>query len=124
MKGPRHYRLKPDHSVELFEVRNDDDLLAWAREVWGNDESGRRVGFDEVAPGITVSTVFLGLDHNHFGKGPPILFETMVFDDYADGDCWRWSTWDEAVAGHKRAVEGLKRALAAAERRAMRKPAK
>jgi hypothetical protein len=23
---------------------------------------------------VTVSTVFLGLDHNHFGKGPPLLF--------------------------------------------------
>lgn len=26
-----------------------------------------------------VSTVFLGLDHNYFPIGPPILYETMVF---------------------------------------------
>lgn len=34
---------------------------------------------DEVVDGLRVSTVFLGLDRNFEGKGPPILWETMVF---------------------------------------------
>lgn len=51
----------------------------------------------------TVSTVFLGLDHQ-FGGGPPLIFETMVFttdtNDPADGICERYSTWNEALKGH------------------------
>jgi hypothetical protein len=34
---------------------------------------------------IGISTVFLGLDHRHFGDGPPLLFETMVFGGSRDG---------------------------------------
>lgn len=30
---------------------------------------------------VQVSTVFLGLDHNHSPNGPPILWETMIFAD-------------------------------------------
>ena len=48
---------------------------------------------------VKVSTVFLGLDH---GIGdPPILFETMIFGGDHDNDQWRYSTWEEAVQGHK-----------------------
>ncbi len=56
-------------------------------------------------PGVMVSTVFLGLDHNYTGKGGPILFETMIFGaGRLDEEQWRYRTWDEAVAGHWRAV--------------------
>jgi hypothetical protein len=70
-----------------------------------------------------VSTIFLGLDHNHFGKGPPILFETMVFEREAEIrefggklfpardslDMWRYASWDEAEAGHRATVKRLKK---------------
>lgn len=46
-------------------------------------QSQQRVSHDEVtrpdSDPVSVSTVFLGMDHRHFGEGPPILFETMVF---------------------------------------------
>ncbi len=52
---------------------------------------------------VSVSTVFLGLDHS-FGDGPPMLFETMIFggehDEYQD----RCSTWKEAEQMHTKAV--------------------
>jgi hypothetical protein len=53
---------------------------------------------------LFVSTVFLGIDNN-WGEGPPLLFETMVFDHRSDEpglDLYmdRYSTWDEAAAGH------------------------
>ena len=48
---------------------------------------------------MRVSTVFLGLDHQHF-DGPPLLFETMVFVGEHGDEMERYSTWDEAVAGH------------------------
>lgn len=51
--------------------------------------------------------MFLGLDHRHFGKGPPLLYETMVFGGEADGECARYSTRTEALAGHGRMVKSL-----------------
>ena len=54
-----------------------------------------------------VSTVFLGLDHAC--EGPPMIFETMIFGGDRDQDCWRYSTEEEARAGHAKAVELLKR---------------
>lgn len=65
-----------------------------------------------------VSTVFLGLDHQH-GKGPPLVFETMVFQHEGrtmrflgtverpvpETLCQeRYSSWDDAEIGHKAAV--------------------
>ena len=52
------------------------DVLAWAH--W-HEMTDRRVALTAVTPTIEVSTVFLGLDHNFSGHGPPLLFETMVF---------------------------------------------
>jgi hypothetical protein len=73
------------------------NLEAWAR---GFDEARRRVGETFVGP-YRVSTVFLGINHRHFGDGPPILFETMVFEgDDGDVDMDRCSTWAEAEAMH------------------------
>jgi hypothetical protein len=66
--------------------------------------------------GYLVSTVFLGVDHN-WGDGPPLLFETMVFDDslpnqFGDEmDCVRASTKDDALINHERMVKELDRKL-------------
>ena len=65
-----------------------------------------------------VSTVFLGLDHRHFGGGPPLLFESMAFVhegrtmDYFGEirpaaetlDQRRYSSWDDAEIGHEMMV--------------------
>jgi len=78
-----------------------DDLMAWARAF--EDDAGRRVARTEVGP-YTVSTVFLGIDHQ-FGDGPPLIFETMVFSQGAEEEEQdRCSTWAEAEAMHKRYV--------------------
>jgi hypothetical protein len=53
------------------------DINRWA-EGFENNE-GRVVKREEVTPGVEVSTVFLGLDHNLSGKGSPVLWESMVF---------------------------------------------
>ena len=56
-----------------------------------------------------VSTVFLGLDHNWSNEGPPIVFETMIFNGvYDQKGQWRYATWDEAVEGHERTVNMVK----------------
>jgi hypothetical protein len=79
------------------------DLLEWGRWL---ETADRRVAADEVGS-IRISTVFLGLDHN-FGGGPPLLFETMVFGGDLDQECERYSTWEEAEAGHRKMIERVK----------------
>lgn len=97
------YILGPGHIIVPA-----GDLMLWA--MWFGNIDNRRVAETHFAIGSWVSTVFLGLDHNFWGEGPPILFETMVFaDDGCSDDLGqeRYATWDEAVAGHERAVEKL-----------------
>ena len=64
-----------------------------------------------------ISTVLLGLDHS-FGSGPPLIFETMIFNqsddakelgnDWLDTYCERYSTKEQALEGHQVAVEYAK----------------
>lgn len=63
-------------------------------------DANRRVA-ETLLPGARISTVFLGIDHNFERRGPPILFETMVFDDGGEEERQeRYATWAEAEAGH------------------------
>lgn len=55
----------------------------------------------------TISTVHLGLDHR-FGEGPPLIFETMVFGGGLDQECDRYSTIEQAHAGHERMVDRVR----------------
>lgn len=76
----------------------------------------RRVGYDEwkFPSEISVSTVFLGLNHGYpRGEEPPILFETMVFwgGHELDNDGERYATLDEAKAGHARWVSTVRDAI-------------
>lgn len=77
-----------------------DDLLKWAE--W-YETADRTVLKTPLPNGIRVSTVFLGLNHN-FGRGKPILFETMVFGGKLDEKQKRYRTWEEAEIGHKATV--------------------
>ena len=81
--------------LEGHEVKPVEELLEWARVF---EDSNRVIARAEVR-GVTVSTVFLGIDHS-FGDGPPLLFETMVFGGEYDQLQERYSTYDEAVEGH------------------------
>jgi len=90
----RHYILDDDNRpVEA-------DFLTWA--MWF--EANRVVDYTEITSAVHVSTIFMGLDHRHFGKGPPILFETMIFGGPLDQHMWRYASWDDAITGHKAAV--------------------
>lgn len=69
-----------------------------------------RVGKDFVND-VEVSTVFLSLDHSFDNTGPPLLFETMVFPNplsRIECYCARYSLWDEAIAGHEKAIKWVK----------------
>lgn len=107
-----HYKLVDRVPVEV------PDLMEWAMCMEG---PGRQIRLTRVGP-HTVSTIFLGLDHNWGMTGPPVLFETMSwidrehevpavgnfpgatldrdFDDYQTRCC----TWDQAIAMHEAAI--------------------
>lgn len=82
-----------------------DDLMAWAE--WFGDTDKRTIAKTEIN-GCTVSTVFLGVDHQ-FGEGPPVLWESMVFSGglYGDGEQRRYTSHADALAGHHEIVANL-----------------
>lgn len=79
------------------------DVLEWSK--WFEKDE-RVVEQTEIQDDKTeqVSTVFLGLDHDWGNKGPPILFETMVFGGPLDQEIERYATLEEAKAGHAKMV--------------------
>jgi len=90
-----HYYDRQGHPITVAKL----ELLC-------RDPAYRVVARDRVGVYL-VSTVWLGLDHS-LGRGPLLIFETMVFaspecaDDFAlDLTCDRYSTEDQAVQGHQ-----------------------
>jgi len=106
-----------------------EDLLVWGR--WCEEHHADCVVKQEFVGELWVSTVFLCLDHNHFGNGPPDLFETMIFRDANEHDRQksreygfsgniskvalegesffeRTSTWELALEQHAEAVAWVK----------------
>lgn len=77
-----------------------DSAIEWAAYYEHMDRSVKKTKL----PNCEVSTVFLGINHRH-GQGEPILFETMIFGGEHDNYCERYSTLDEAEAGHQKAIE-------------------
>jgi len=86
-----------------------DSLEAWK---WKEENPGlATVGQDEVN-GVMVSTAFLVIDHGW--NGVPQFFETCLFKDFK---AWmspsevveRYSTFDEAKAGHNEWIEKIKK---------------
>lgn len=97
----RHYIMEKDGTIRPV------SLLTWAK--WFENVDNRRVAWEDIGD-LHVSTVFLGLDHNWGLKGDPILFETMIFDKGGESVfCARYSTREQAIAGHQKAVRRLKR---------------
>lgn len=56
---------------------------------------------------ITVSTVWLGLDHDYL-TGTPIIFETMTFGDPWNNEMCRYSTEEQAMRGHLEVLDRLR----------------
>lgn len=79
-------------------------LEQWC-ELIEHNPNYKRVELTEVGP-YRVSTVWLGLDHRFGRNGPPLIFETTVFTSARDcgEDCWRYTTEEDARAGHWRVV--------------------
>lgn len=94
------------HGLRLYVLDDDgepmpvDDWQVWAAFF---EQSARRSVATTRVGSYLVSTVFLGIDHNFRGDGPPVLWETMVFHDghgSRDLDCRRYSSRQDALDGH------------------------
>jgi len=77
-----------------------DDVLEWGKFFEGKS---RVVGKTKVGK-ASISTVFLGLNHSWEPDEKPLWFETMIFGGPLDQWQERYTTWDEAEAGHKKLV--------------------
>lgn len=82
------------------------DVVTWGKMM---KDRSRVVAQTHVRDKVGVSTVFIGIDHRFDDKGPPLLFETLIFGGKLDGDMWRYSSWDDAEVGHEAAVRKAKR---------------
>ena len=98
----------------LFYYLNDDnstrecDVMEWCHQLEEmNKYSKHHLGFDEVK-GYLVSTIWIGSNMNYSGVGPPLIFETLIFNDKDSMYCEKYSTWDEAIDGHERAIQWVK----------------
>lgn len=75
------------------------DLLKWGK--WF-ESADRTVARDEIGD-VSVSTVFLGIDHS-FDDGSPVLYETMIFGGAHDQYQERCGNRVAALAMQDRAV--------------------
>lgn len=92
---PQWYKLQDDAPVPV----PPDEWSAWF-ETHTKDRIVRQETIDDVS----ISTVFLGIDHS-FGIGDePLIFETMIFGGEHDNYQERYATREQALAGHERAV--------------------
>ena len=104
-----HIRSPPKNAFGKYVLNEEGnpvpepDYLIWER--WfENDEDC--VLKQATLPGdVLVSTMFLGLDQNFRGHGPPILWETLIFGGLHDGYCERYASREAALAGHQTALK-------------------
>lgn len=79
-----------------------DDIVKWSEWEMQNEHRRilRKTKFNNEQ--IEVSTVFLGLDHNYYFGGRPILWETMVFASGLpiDNNMDRYQSHKSAIKGH------------------------
>ena len=112
------YILDNKVPVKVEGSSQEEITLKWAKWFKANDRTVKKTRLEvteekrftmkEKKLGfVEVSTVFLGIDHNHFG-GEPLLFETMIFGGENEYEMTRCSTWEEAEAQHNEMIGRLK----------------
>lgn len=75
-----------------------EDVSAWAKWFKVGDRVVKKTDIETKDGLVTVSTVFLGLDHG-FG-GPSRWFETLTFGGKLDQEMERYETISDAERGH------------------------
>jgi hypothetical protein len=98
-----------DFHGKYYSLNDKHEVIECSRTWWSNEyedfEKNRRVAKTDIKEGVSVSTVFLGMDHGFGQHDKPIVFETLVFGGKLDEEMCRYSTWEEAVKGHQLMVK-------------------
>ena len=79
--------------------KEEPDVVKWGK--WF-ETAERHISNTKIGD-VTVSMIFLGLNHA-FGGGKPVLWETMIFGGEHGGYQEGYCTKDEALIGHEKAV--------------------
>ena len=79
------------------------DVDEWAAWYKNND---KHVAADKIG-GIYIYTVFLSTNHG-CNSDAPVLWETMIFGGEYDEAQARYTSHEDAIAGHKVAVDKVK----------------
>lgn len=87
----RLYKLDENRKPVLTDSY-DDFMKAFSTQ-------DRQIALDTVGK-FSISTVFMGWDHQCIEDGPPIIYETMMFDNRKSIACKRASTEKEALEYH------------------------
>ena len=94
---------KPMTMKQWAQRFEDEDYRHIARDVIGPDEPL------DPAPLITVSTFWLGLNHD-WRSDEPLIYETIIIGGEHDATGMRYATEKQAREGHRRAVDDLRAA--------------
>ena len=110
---PHLYILVKDERSRFPQPKKMEDFDSSSNEFLDSLDKNRRVALTSLNNNVTVSTVFLGADHDYSSLGPPLLFETMVFTSEGCGNpiddiTRRYSSWEDAEKGHYEIVRLLK----------------
>jgi hypothetical protein len=103
-----------DYYILRHKIPVPCDLMTWA--AWLEEHIAERIVKQECVGQFWISSVFIGLDHS-LRRGPPLLFETMVFDqsDQEHGAlaCWmeRAPTWEMALEARGRGIAWARQQL-------------
>lgn len=89
-KDKKPYPVSLEESYKLY---NDRDMKITQQDKIGD---------------VRVSTVFLSMDHARIGETTPVLWETMIFGGEHDGYQERYTSHEDALAGHQRALDLVK----------------
>ena len=89
---------------QLYILDGKNPVRCFDTTEWGYQSKGDKIIGKDRFGSVSVSTVFLGMDHS-FGGGDPVLFETMIFGGEHDQYQERYCTWDEAEKGHQIACD-------------------
>jgi hypothetical protein len=109
-RSPREERAADIGARSLYYDRNGNpiSLEGWA---FLFEKDDRQIRHDVIGD-VTISTVWLGINHAVFPiDGRILIFETMIFGGDHEQDIWRYATEDEAVAGHERITREIKAGL-------------
>lgn len=100
--------MKDSHNRPRYYKRDGTPIESL--EEWGNlmEDSNYKIVKQTTIGKVLISTVWLGLDHNFLLKGPPMIFETMVFKGSLDGEQERYETEEQAKTGHEEMIKRVK----------------